>query len=597
MKTLVVLTALWKRHDLSRLMLEHTLAMAKKCNGFNVRIVAVVSPDEDPESVGLCKGTGIEYACAENAPLGRKWQHGLACALASGECDAVMLLGSDDFATEHVFRAAAKAIFEDDATVFGFSDFYFIGQGPRACYWPGYSESSGRMGEPMGAGRTFSRELLICANKRLWKDDLERGLDQWSWARLTAASEFLPMRVATIPLAACGGMLVDVKRGTGEQMSPLQRYFDTGSQEIDWRLIVRYFDVALAEAWNLDDKPLFHSRRAEAAKGRPAKVGLAMIAGNAGETIERAIRSAMPIIGEATVIVDDRTTDGTRDGLLALGVDRCIDRAWEGFAKQRNYAHFLTLADWHLVLDADETLEIGDLPEAIERAEKEGADAVLVTVHARIDAGVMLQMQARVLRRGVATWVYRCHNDLVGVKKTVMSSAIIRQSYQGLARERAERAIPVLLEMFERPIETLVTAEQEKLHAANFLSQAYFGLGDWEKCVEWADWTVRHDTEGTYPEACARLARAMLVVDQLRGEQTIKDMLWKHPDFADLHYLQASMSFARWILNIMRPGRYAGRPIPSLAFAANYPRICDLAGFSVRVETRPAEDEVASQEP
>lgn len=593
MKRLAVVCAFWRRPQLTAAMFAWTARMAKRCNGFDMDLIAVGSEGESSRQ--CAEQAGWFYVEVPNEPLGRKWQSGVDVAMARG-ANAVMLLGSDDFGTEHVFRAAAKAIFEDDATVFGFSDFYFIGQGPRACYWPGYTESSGRMGEPMGAGRTFSRELLDAVRGRLWHDDLERGLDQWSWERIAAASEFLPVRLATIPLAACGGMLVDVKRATGEQMSPLQRYFDTGSQPLDWRLVTRFFDAALVEAWALDDKPLFQSRRAEAMKvnGLPAKVGLAMIAKNAENTIEAAIRSAMPIIGEARVVVDESTCDGTRDGLLALGVDTCVDRKWEGFAAQRNYAHFLTRADWHLVLDADETLEIGDLPEAIERAEKEGADAVVVTVRAHIDAGVMIQMQARVLRRGAATWIYRCHNDLVGVKKTVVSSAVIRQSYQGLARDRAERSIPVLREMFERPTETLVTAEQEMLHAANFLSQAYFGLGEWDKVVEWADWTVRHDTEGTYPEACARLARAMLVIDQNRGEDTIRDMLWKHPNFADLHYLQASMSFARWILNIMRPGRYAGRPIPSLAFAANYQRICELAGFSVRVETRPAEDEVAS---
>ena len=596
MRTLVVLTALWKRHKLSMLMLEHTLAMAKKCNGFDVRIVAAVSPDEDRESVALCRSFGITYAEVANAPLGRKWQTALDWAIASGPCDAVMLLGSDDFATEHVFRAAAKAIFEDGATIFGFSDFYFIGQGPRAAYWPGYAENTGRMGEPMGAGRTFSRELLDALRSRLWKDDLESSLDQWSWARIMAASEFLPVRLASIPLAACGGMLVDVKQATSEQMSPLQRYFDSGSQEIDWRLVTRFFGAQLVEDWDLDDKPLFNSRRAEVTPDKPAKVGLVMIAKDAAETIERAIRSAMPIIGAAVLVFDDRTTDDTREIAFELGVDTGLDRAWDGFAGQRNYAHEHMRADWHLVLDADEVLEIGDLPEAIERAETEDAYAVLVTVKAVIDAGPMLQLQARVLRHGRTQWIYRCHNDLVGAKKTVMSTAVIRQSYKGLARERAERSIPALTEMFERPIESLVTPDQEKLHAANFLSQAYFGLAEWEAAAQWAQWTVQHDREGIYPEACARLARAMLVIDQRRGEQTIRDMLWKHPDFGDLHYLQASMSFARWFMGTVLPGRYAGRPNPSLAFAHNYPQICDLAGFSIRVEMRPIEDEVASVE-
>ena len=53
------------------------------------------------------------------------------------------------------------------------------------------------------------------------------------------------------------------------------------------------------------------------------------------------------------VVVDSGSTDGTRERAKARGA-RVIERAWPGYADQKNFAAAQAAHDWILSIDADE---------------------------------------------------------------------------------------------------------------------------------------------------------------------------------------------------------------------------------------------------
>lgn len=596
MQRLVVLTALWHRHDLARLMLEHTLAIARECNGFKVEVHAIVSPDEDPESLTLATSLGIECTAAPNQPLGAKWNAGMKTLLERmTQPDAVMILGSDDWVTVEILRAAACAIFEKEADFVGFLDFFFLTHGPRAAFWPGYSEASGRKGETISTARTFSRRLLDIIRWAPWPGHLQRGLDGASWAKVQAARHFFDeVAVKALSCVAVGGMILDVKPAGSKAISSVESYF-AESTEIDWTVIASKFPAPMVAAWNLDPLPEFVRRRNATVHEGGARLALTMIAKNAQGTIERAIRTALPVIDIGVVVLDDRTSDRTADIAAALGMN-VIRHAWEGFGAQRRFVHDIAAhARWHLVLDADETLEPGDLLAAIERAEAEDADAVLVTLLAQTQGGTIPQMQVRVLRAGRARWVFRRHNDLRGVKKTVLSTAVVHQSYVGVVTDRASASIPDLLEMWENPSEPGVPESEERAHAACFLSQAYGALGDWAAVELWTSRCMALDPDKKYPEAAARWALARALTLHTDALPDIHEMIEQYPGMADLEHLAGSLHLARWFLGCVNPGRYANRAQTTMPYLRNAQAAFEALGFALSFR-EPTEAEAAATE-
>lgn len=583
MKTISVVVAFWKRPELTRLMFHHTAAVARECTGFNVKLIAIGS--EGDASRSIAEEEGWVYVEAENSPLSAKWNAGVweACRLGT---DAVFITGSDDFFTAPILRSAAKAIFVDEADAFGYADHFFLGGGPRALWWPGYGSETGRVGEPMGSGRAFSRRVLEMLRWKLWPDDLDRGLDGACWARLRSATLFFDIKAATIPIAASGGMLVDVKRDGEEQLSPFQRYIDTGSTEIPWRSVTKFFDEATVAAWDLDPLPAYRQRAAMVTPnpvGPGPLVGLVMIAKNAEATIERAIRCVLPVIEEIIVLVDGSTTDRTVE--IAREFGAVVIKEWGGFAAARNVAHGMSRARWHLVADSDETIDLGDLTEKIYEAEMKGADAVLVTVLGFSSPGRYVpQLQPRVLRAGRTKWVFKRHNDLVGIKSHVVSTAIIRNSYVGTLKEKSEAAIVDLLEMYENPQEPGVEPDDERMHAAYFLSRSYAALANWQEVRVWSERCRFLDVDGKRSTVIANAVWATLFLDGNEAALAeVNAALERHPNMAELRYVAMTIHGARYFMAAVSANQYATQPQGSLAWAHNFPQAAALLGFPVRV--------------
>lgn len=101
------------------------------------------------------------------------------------------------------------------------------------------------------------------------------------------------------------------------------------------------------------------------ARSRPL-LGVAICTRDNIDTIERCLRSVVPIADEV-VVVDSGSTDGTIALAESLGA-RVVSRPWEGMVRQRQFA--LTLVAhcrWVLFLDSDESLD-EELARAIQEA-------------------------------------------------------------------------------------------------------------------------------------------------------------------------------------------------------------------------------------
>lgn len=93
-----------------------------------------------------------------------------------------------------------------------------------------------------------------------------------------------------------------------------------------------------------------HSERFQVAN----TLGLAVITKNEERNIERCLRSVS--FATEVVVVDSLSTDETVAIARRLGA-RVIERAWPGYAKQKQFALEQLTTDWILCLDADEWLE------------------------------------------------------------------------------------------------------------------------------------------------------------------------------------------------------------------------------------------------
>lgn len=95
------------------------------------------------------------------------------------------------------------------------------------------------------------------------------------------------------------------------------------------------------------------------------RISAFIITKNEAHNIERCLNSLRFLVDEI-VVVDSGSSDGTRELAQKLGA-RVIERAWDGFVLQKNFALEQCKYDWVLTLDADEELspelqlEIGEL--------------------------------------------------------------------------------------------------------------------------------------------------------------------------------------------------------------------------------------------
>lgn len=161
------LTAMHGRHDTVRYCVNKMPWIDK---------LYAVSTDDDIEFVDSMLGAIDYYIITENNPLSAKWQ-ALISVMDKLEYDAVIIMGSDDWMDHNTYRYISQKLNEGHDFI-GFTDCFFT-DGPMNYYWQGYQNS--RYNEPIGCGRTLSKDLLKRINYNLFRYPLDRGLDRSAW--------------------------------------------------------------------------------------------------------------------------------------------------------------------------------------------------------------------------------------------------------------------------------------------------------------------------------------------------------------------------------------------------------------------------------
>jgi hypothetical protein len=167
---LVLLTCVWKRPGLSRVVLRVYRRIQRSLAGqIDLKLLAVGSEGDD--SRRLCEDEGFDYIEYPNSPLSHKWNAGVQAAR-SYDPDGLIFAGSDDLLSSELFKAYAEKL-KDGYDFFGLSDLYFFDtQSGRLGYWGGYEHViPERLGEPIGCGRCFSRNLLDQTVWNLWPSE------------------------------------------------------------------------------------------------------------------------------------------------------------------------------------------------------------------------------------------------------------------------------------------------------------------------------------------------------------------------------------------------------------------------------------------
>lgn len=143
-----------------------------------------------------------------NNPLSAKWQYGVE-QLRNEDFEAVIMMGADDIMNHKTLLAIQESL-RNGAEFVAFDDIYIWDRIKNlAYYWGGYDNH--RKGEPCGAGRVFTKELLERMDYQLWTGAHNLGLDGVLWNRLNE----MDVNMKLLNCKRDGLFLCDIKDGEG----------------------------------------------------------------------------------------------------------------------------------------------------------------------------------------------------------------------------------------------------------------------------------------------------------------------------------------------------------------------------------------------
>lgn len=175
--------------------------------------VMIYSTDEDGEFLDTTDV--IAKAKVKNNPLSFKWYMAIKC-LEDLDFDYCVLLGSDDYIDKAYLDFVDREI--KDCDMIGFTDAYYE-SGKDRYYWSGYENH--RKGEPVGAGKVYSRKFLEKINFSLYPSLQNVGLDYTAWKIVKDNNA----KVKIFSLKEEGLKMVDVKDGEG--MNSMEKLVST----------------------------------------------------------------------------------------------------------------------------------------------------------------------------------------------------------------------------------------------------------------------------------------------------------------------------------------------------------------------------------
>lgn len=207
---LVLLTCVWKRPELTEVVLSYYRGVAKELSD-QIELILFAVGSEGRNSRQLCERYGFYYVEHENLPLSDKWEFGLKNTQAFNP-DAVITVGSDDLLSVSLFQHYAKLL--NQGYLFcGLSDGYFLdlANAGEMLYWKGYGGLNSergmpwRLNETLGMGRMYSRLLLEKIDYSLWHGKhVNKGLDGIAKERLFSLGMLAVLKEHTIPVLLNG---------------------------------------------------------------------------------------------------------------------------------------------------------------------------------------------------------------------------------------------------------------------------------------------------------------------------------------------------------------------------------------------------------
>ena len=160
---LLVYLAVWKRPHITEICFNGILRL-KTHPDFDIQAVAVISEES---MIPLCERYGVNWVMAENTPLGAKKNKGLQFCK-QFDFDYLMEIGSDDLITNDLLTHYLPFL---KYGFIGVKDIVYINSINGECSRLQSNNST------YGAGRIISRAFLEKAKWTLWKDHINKGMD------------------------------------------------------------------------------------------------------------------------------------------------------------------------------------------------------------------------------------------------------------------------------------------------------------------------------------------------------------------------------------------------------------------------------------
>lgn len=248
MKKFVIVTCLWKRHELSSIVLGYyarqlgRLSGALEAMGYDVELLAVGS--EGPISARIAEEAGWLYHEHENTPLSDKWNFACQKARDLG-AEVLYIVGSDDLSSD-AFMLKIAQMMAGGADLAGTLDCYLASPRHRRAIHILPTRHTDRA--IIGAGRAVSAHACALLNWLPYEPGRAWGIDPTMDRRLAGVgvkqNEFT---LGAVP----GAMLLDIK--TSENIWPFLFFRDMGLPA-DYDEPLSFFDKGLCGRFeNLHD--------------------------------------------------------------------------------------------------------------------------------------------------------------------------------------------------------------------------------------------------------------------------------------------------------------------------------------------------------
>lgn len=171
---ILVFLAVWRRPQITELCFRG-IQRLKTHPDFDINTLAVISEES---AIPLCEKYGVNWVMYKNDPLGEKKNFGLKKAK-EFDFDYLLEIGSDDLILNELLDDYKQYIGKHE--FFGIKDAAYINSEGGECRRL-ISRST------YGAGRMISRSALEKVKWALWKDYLNRGMDNCSVYALKMAN-------------------------------------------------------------------------------------------------------------------------------------------------------------------------------------------------------------------------------------------------------------------------------------------------------------------------------------------------------------------------------------------------------------------------